>query len=709
MSDAIILTPTEIALYYSVRAPKLKRQKGEWRGACPIHQGTNDNFAVDPKTGRWFCHSGCSRGGDVFSLEAELHGGDFKNAKAEVFRIVGRPESNGNNRRIADTYDYTDEQGRLLFQVVRYYPKGFRQRQPDGDGWKWSIRGVRPALYRLPQLLKRQNEPLFICEGEKDVHTFESLGLLATCNPMGAGKWRTAYTDTLRPRQGQVVIVPDNDDPGRKHALMVAADLLRANCQVHILELPRGKDISEWKAAGGTLDELRNLVKTNPALTPDTLNEQRTRWGLADQEQPQGREKHVRVNGSERGSPAEAVDDWPVPLTLTLEDVVKTFRKWLYMPDASALKVVLAAVAANLMRGDPLWLLLVGATGSGKTELIDALRALPSMHPVGTLTEAALLSGSPQRDKARDASGGLLRTMGSFGILLLKDFTTVLSMGGEIRAPLLAALREIHDGHWTRHIGMDGGRTLSWQGKCALIGGCTPAIDQHHALMAIMGERFIFFRMPPMNEQEQADRAMLHVSREETMRRELREAVAGLFRSINLEPREFDEDARRRVAALSTFVAHARSAVERDRYHREIDLIPASEMPGRLARTLRCLFQGMQIIGVVDSECWTLVIQAGLDCIPDVRRRALGCLVAADKRLDTSSIADDLAYPTTTTRRALEDLTGHRLVRRSGAASGTSHTWTISNLSKQLLARAGVSPDDLSRNSSREQEEPFPQ
>jgi hypothetical protein len=403
-----------------------------------------------------------------------------------------------------------------------------------------------------------------------------------------------------------------------------------------------------------------------------------------------------------RGAANAPAVDGSVPLTLTLEDVVKTFRKWLYMPDASALKVVLAAVAANLMRGDPLWLLLVGATGSGKTELLDPLLCLPYMHPVGTLTEAALLSGSPQRDKARDASGGLLRTMGSFGIMLLKDFTTVLSMGGEIRAPLLAALREIHDGHWTRHIGMDGGRTLSWKGKCALIGGCTPAIDQHHALMAIMGERFVFFRMPAMNEQEQADRAMLHVSREQIMRQELREAVAGLFRSITLEPREFDQDARRRMAALTTFVAHARSAVERDRYHREIDLIPGSEMPGRLARTLRCLFQGLQIICVADSECWTLVTQAGLDCIPDVRRRALSCLLGADDPLDTSTIADELAYPTTTTRRALEDLTGHRLVRRFGAASGTSHRWEISSLSKQLLEKAEVTGDDLSRNSSSE-------
>jgi hypothetical protein len=342
---------------------------------------------------------------------------------------------------------------------------------------------------------------------------------------------------------------------------------------------------------------------------------------------------------------AQAILSGQVP-TYRLAEVLKTFQKWLYLPDASALKVTLGAVAANLMPGDPLWLLLVGATGSGKTEMLDPLMDLHHTHAVGTLTEAALLSGSPRRERAADASGGLLRAIGDFGFLVLKDFTTVLSMGGEIRGPLLAALREIHDGHWTRHVGVDGGRVLEWRGKCALIGGCTPAIDQHHALMAIMGERFLLFRLPHMDEQEQACRAMQHVSHEQVMRRELRESVAGLFRSIRLESREFNEAARTRMAALATFVAHARSAVERDRYHREIELIPASEMPGRLARTLRCLFQGLQNIGVPDDECWTLSSQVALDCIPDVRRKVLAYLVQAASPVETPVVADAIHYPT---------------------------------------------------------------
>src|SRR5262249_27108676 len=226
----------------------------------------------------------------------------------------------------------------------------------------------------------------------------------------------------------------------------------------------------------------------------------------------------------------------------------------------------------------------------------------------------------PKREAAKDASGGLLRLVGKSGTLVFKDFTTVLSTTDAIRAPLLAALREIHDGHWTRHVGVDGGRTLSWSGKCALIGGCTPAIDQHHTLMAMMGERFLLFRMPAASEEEQARRAMQHGRKEQQMRRELKCAVGELFSALPGAAGEFDRSSADRLAAVSTFVAHARSAVERDRWNRDIELIPASEMPGRLARSLRALMEGLAAIGAEEEERWRLVRATALDCIPEVRR-----------------------------------------------------------------------------------------
>ncbi len=100
-------------------------------------------------------------------------------------------------RRIVATYDYRNEAGALLYQAVRYRPKGFTQRQPDGSGgWIWNIKDVRLVLYRLPELRAADSAaPVYLPEGEKDVENLRTLGFVATCNAMGAGKWRAVYNE----------------------------------------------------------------------------------------------------------------------------------------------------------------------------------------------------------------------------------------------------------------------------------------------------------------------------------------------------------------------------------------------------------------------------------------------------------------------------------------------------------------------------------
>ena len=144
-----------------------------------------------------------------------------------------------------------------------------------------------------------------------------------------------------------------------------------------------------------------------------------------------------------------------------------TFQRWLHLPDTGALDAVLATVAANRIKGDPIWLLLVGPPGGGKSEILERRHPLEDAHPAGTLTEAALLSGTPNKERAEAAKGGLLRAIGDFGIIVAKDFGSVLSMNRDARAQLLAALREIYDGAWTRHVGTDGGKTLAWAARSA--------------------------------------------------------------------------------------------------------------------------------------------------------------------------------------------------------------------------------------------------
>jgi hypothetical protein len=381
-----------------------------------------------------------------------------------------------------------------------------------------------------------------------------------------------------------------------------------------------------------------------------------------------------------------------------LEAVIGTFRRWLHLPDEAPLLAVLGAVAANLLSGDPVWLLLVGPPGGGKSELLAALVGLPNVHPAATLTEAALLSGTPGREKATDAKGGLLRTIGSFGIVVCKDFGSVLSMNRDARAAVLAALREVYDGSWTRHVGTDGGRTLHWSGKVGLVAGCTPTIDRHHAVMGSMGERFVLFRIPEVDAREQARRALSHAGRESPMRTELGQAVAGLFAAGLHDTGTLDDDDSERLVSLATLVVRCRSAVERDGYTREVELIPEPEAPTRIVVVLSRFLAGLDAIGATRADGWRVVTKAALDSIPATRRAVIDALIATTEDAETSTIADTIGYPTTTTRRTLEDLAAHGIVDRN--QKGKSDTWNLSAFARALYADAQTVPEKSSNTRS---------
>jgi putative DNA primase/helicase len=177
-------------------------------------------------------------------------------------------------RKLQTTYDYTDEKGAVLFQVVRWIPKGFSQRRPKADGgWTNQLADVRRVLYQLQALAdaSRIEEPIFVVEGEKDADRLQALGVLATTSPMGAGHWRPEYSTSLRGRD--VFILPDNDEPGERHANQVARSLVGVAKEIRVIRLsnlpPKG-DVSDWLDAGHTLDDLRKEVYRSDLFQPST-------------------------------------------------------------------------------------------------------------------------------------------------------------------------------------------------------------------------------------------------------------------------------------------------------------------------------------------------------------------------------------------------------------------------------------------------------
>lgn len=380
-------------------------------------------------------------------------------------------------------------------------------------------------------------------------------------------------------------------------------------------------------------------------------------------------------------------------MSAALEALIAVFQTWLYLPDVRPLLAVLGTVAANRLDGDPVWLLVVGPPGGGKSELIGSLSGLADVYPAATLTEAALLSGTPKREKEQNAKGGLLRVIGDFGIVVCKDFGSVLSMNSDGRAQVLAALREVYDGSWTRHVGTGGGLTLSWSGKVGLIAGCTPTVDRHHAVMGAMGERFVLFRLPDAAEADHARRSIAHAGRETEMRRELAAAVTALFDAGLVEPQPLSEDDTERLVSLAVLVARCRSAVERDGYTREIELIPQPEVPTRLVVVLARLLAGLDAVGADRPTAWPVVVKAALDSVPAIRRDVINVLFDCDGAMNTTQVSEAVQYPNTTTKRALEDLTAHGITDRRSGGEGKAHFWSLSEFARTRYAAATTAPE----------------
>jgi hypothetical protein len=225
---------------------------------CPWHDDRNPSLSLRKNAG--LCHGACSNANktkryDVFDLYKKRHGVDFKTARealAERCGIIAKPEQDRKpSREPIASYRYTDESGNVLYEVCRFEPKDFRQRRPNGNGgWIWNLKDTRRVLYRLPQVL--QAETVWLCEGEKDADNLHALDLSGTTSPQGAGKWPKLCAEYKihEPLRGKhVLICPDNDEQGRKHAEDVGRSLHGLAAAVKIItlpDLPEKGDVSDF-------------------------------------------------------------------------------------------------------------------------------------------------------------------------------------------------------------------------------------------------------------------------------------------------------------------------------------------------------------------------------------------------------------------------------------------------------------------------------
>jgi hypothetical protein len=361
-----------------------------------------------------------------------------------------------------------------------------------------------------------------------------------------------------------------------------------------------------------------------------------------------------------------------------LEAVVGTYTDWLHVEDVGPLYATLGAVAARNLPGDPVWLILIGAPSSGKTEIVLALKHVEGVKLVSTITVGGLLSGTARRERGSDATGGLLDGLDS-GLLLLKDFTSVLSLHHDTRVALLAAFREIYDGSWVRHVGVDGGRELAWEGKLGFVAASTGIIDSHHAVMSQMGERFVLCRLLAATRGLVSRAALRQEGRESEQRARLALLVQELLDGDLPPPQARTEAETDWIADLADFVSLARSAVVRDGNTKAIELVLDPEAPGRLVKQLDGLLQGLSVIGLERGKALRVVARIASDCLPPLRLAVLRQLAGADGFVSTSKLGEALRLPTTSTRNVLEELTPRGIVSRQTQGEGKADLWSITN------------------------------
>jgi 5S rRNA maturation endonuclease (ribonuclease M5) len=243
---------------------KKEKNGNQLKTLCPLHGDSESSLSIERKTGKFNCF-GCKTNGDFFTFYALLQGLNVKTDFPKILKKIALDfgiENNlpSKNRKIIATYDYNDQNGKLLFQKVKYNPKGFAQRRPDGNGgWINNVKGVEIIPYNLQRVIESQE--ICIPEGEKDCDNLNKLGFHATTNPGGAGNWTHGLNKFFKGKD--IVIFSDNDEPGRDHAKKVAKSLNDTAADIKVIELP---GLKEHQDVSDFIDSFTDTDQANEEL-----------------------------------------------------------------------------------------------------------------------------------------------------------------------------------------------------------------------------------------------------------------------------------------------------------------------------------------------------------------------------------------------------------------------------------------------------------
>lgn len=248
--------------------------KDRWKFLCPSHVEKEPSTKVRVKNG-WIqvtCFGGCQRDDVLRALGVERK--DLCLDRGKLTPTKGIDYDNPDA-----IYTYTDAEGNLAYQILRFQQGGkrktFRQRRPDGKGgWIKNIQGIQKYLYHLPEISSaiKEGKHIYFPEGERDVNNLRKLGAVASTNPEGSGKWQDSFTECLR--GADLILCPDKDEAGIQHMEKIAKAVRGAVKRLRVLLMPGdAKDATDWINEGHDHTDLENLTLETQDYTPELAKE----------------------------------------------------------------------------------------------------------------------------------------------------------------------------------------------------------------------------------------------------------------------------------------------------------------------------------------------------------------------------------------------------------------------------------------------------
>lgn len=524
---------------------------------------------------------------------------------------------------------------------------------------------------------KRRSEEIYVCEGEWDAMALHWL-LRKIGKPgvvvgvPGASVFKDEWLEHFRDRD--INLMYDHDEAGENGELLAFEKLKTIARSIHFLRfpdaMPTGFDVRDF-----LITEAVN--KKKPKYAYKTLRKML-------QNKPRKRPKDF--------SPVGLGESNKTKKPITAEEVFKVYSKWLKLDNFDCIKILFGSYFANKIDGDPMWMFLVGPPGSLKSELLMSLSESIFTYATASLTPHTLVSG------AIDRNGGdpsLLPKLNN-KILIVKDFTTILSMHYVARDEIFGTLRDAYDGKTQKNFGT--GVVREYKVKFGIMAGVTPKIEGFGVMHQSLGERFIKYFMPIGTREDETAKIMKaldNVSHETQMRAELSEAGRRVCDNNKPQLPTIPDSIKMRIIYSSQLIARLRGVVERQNYTDVIVYKPSAEVATRLAKQFTKLGMGITMFlgkEQMGEEELKLIQQVARNTSPDrieeVIKQMWKALPDRDDSISTFDICQKTRLPMTTIQRVMDDLMLLRVVKKVG--THRKYEWQLHDSIRDLIVKSEV-------------------